>query len=224
MSCFIRVAICSVLWISRTTTMAREITDKYLVFVGKKIFLSPVTASLHFRCYSSRARPVQHNKQQCRHTDIHAPIQWYESFILKMKLPGTIFRMSVLKDPLFKFFFSNLKMSVPGTKDSLWNGKLSKSRIQKWETERFIFILLLWVQMRALISHSDPNGQILGRVFGKTHFHQCGFNVSVAICLCRLIYSVETELSGELMRPSNGSWKHIRTSPVPAALPRDGCR
>lgn len=87
--------------------------DKYLVFVGKKILLSSVTAFLHFRCYSSRARPVQHNKQQCRHTDIHVPI-----LILKMKLPGTIFSMSVLKDPLFKFF-SNLKMSAPGTKDSL---------------------------------------------------------------------------------------------------------
>lgn len=223
MCCFIRVVICSVLRISRTTTTAREITDKYLVFVGKKIFLSPVTASLHFRCYNSRARPVQHNKQQCRHPDIHAPIWGYESFILKMKLPGTIFRMSVLRDPLFKFF-SNLKMSVPGTKNSLWNGELSKSRIQKWETERFIFILLLRVQMRALISQSDPNGQILGRVFGKTHFHQCGFNVSVAICLCRLIYSVETELSGELMRPSNGSWKRIRTSPVPIPLPTDGCQ
>lgn len=171
MRCFICVVICSVLRISGTTTMAREITDKYLVFVGKKIFLSPVTAPLHFRCYSSRARPVQHNKQQCRHTDIHAPIWWYESLILKMKLPGKIFRMSVLKDPLFKFF-SNLEMSVPGTKYSPWNGELSKSRIQKWETERFIFILLLWIQMRALILQSDPNGQILGRVFGKTHFHQ----------------------------------------------------
>lgn len=78
--------------------------------------------------------------------------------------------------------------------------------------------------MRALISQSDPNGQILGRAFGKTHFHQCGFNVSVAICLCRLIYSVETELSGELMRPSNDSWKRIRTSLVPVPLPTDGCR
>lgn len=78
--------------------------------------------------------------------------------------------------------------------------------------------------MRALILQSDPNGQILGRAFGKTHFHQCGFNVSVAICSCRLIYSVETELSGELMRPSNDSWKCIRISPVPVPLPGDGCR
>lgn len=76
--------------------------------------------------------------------------------------------------------------------------------------------------MRALISHSDPNGQIFGRVFGETHFHHCGFNVSVAICLCRLIYSAETELSGELMQPSNDSWKRIGTSSVPVPLAADG--
>lgn len=120
------------------------------------------------------------------------------------------------------YIFSNLKMSIPGTKDSLQNGELSPgSRNEKRSISSTFYCCesrwVPWSRSQILM------GRSLGRVFGKTHFHHCGFNVSGAICLCRLIYGVETELSGELMWPSNGSWECIRTSPMPIPLPVDGC-
>lgn len=111
--------------------------------------------------------------------------------------------------------FFSFKNERSGMEDSLRHRELSKSRIQKWETERFIFVLLLRVQMRAPISQSDPSGKIFGRAFGKTHFHHWSFNVSVAICSHRLTYGAETELSGELTWPSNDSWKRTRASSDP---------
>lgn len=64
------MVICSVLQIPRITTTAREITDKYLVFVGKKIFLSPVTASLHFNATAPEPG-------QCSTINSNADIQIY---------------------------------------------------------------------------------------------------------------------------------------------------
>lgn len=65
--------------------------------------------------------------------------------------------------------------------------------------------------MRVPSSPSDPRGQTCGRAFGDTHCHHCGFDASVSNWL---ICSVETELGGELTRPSNNSWKCVGTSSV----------